>query len=227
MQGLKPANQLRAVVLDMDGVLVDSEIHWKRVESKFLGGLVPGWGAEDQQSIIGMSAYDVHARLVANYSVTLSRDDFLNYYGGLSQQIYGVESSLISGALEFIEMIHKHGLPLGVASSSPHAWIDIVLDRFELRRFFSSVVSSDDFQGKGKPAPDIYLRSAELLGVEAEHCFAVEDTSKGIASAKAARMKCAGLLNGFNSGTDLTAADFVADGFKELEIGAISSLWTT
>ncbi len=206
---------IQAVIFDMDGVLVDSEVHWKKVENEFLGGIVPGWSAEDQRGILGMSAYDVHALLVERYGATLSRQEYVEYYIGMAREIYGEHSRLIAGALQSIESFHRARMPLALASSSPHDWIGIVLDRFELRRFFPVVVSSDDVGGKGKPAPDIYLLTAEKLGVAPEHCAAIEDSTKGIASAKAAGMFCAGFRNGFNDNQSLDEADAVLEKLGE------------
>ena len=202
-----------AVIFDMDGVIVDSELHWKAVEAEFLQGLVGRWGDDDQRGIIGMSLYDIHARLVDNYGLTQTREEFVHFYKDLSKVIYGERSGLIPGFSETIQALVGSGTTIGLASSSPHSWIGMVLDRFALRGHFRAVVSSDDVQGRGKPAPDIYLFAADALGVRPRKCVAIEDSSKGIRSAKAAGMCCFGLRNGHNDDQDLSEADGVLEGF--------------
>ncbi|MFN8388666.1 MAG: HAD family phosphatase [Bdellovibrionota bacterium] len=213
-----------AIIFDMDGVLVNSEVHWKAVESEFLSGLVPGWSDADQSAILGMSAYDVHARLVEKYGLTLSREAYIEYYRGLSQTIYGERSALLPGVSQLVRSLHERGTLLALASSSPHSWIDIVLERFDLRRCFRAIVSSDDLGGKGKPAPDIYLKAAERLGVNPIRCVAIEDTRKGLQSAQAAGMRTIGVLNGFNHPADVAAAGIVLQGFEEMTVDRLLEL---
>jgi HAD superfamily hydrolase (TIGR01509 family) len=209
---------MTAVVFDMDGVLVDSELHWIQVESKFLRELIPEWDDFAQESIKGMSAFDVHALLACDYGLSISHAEFIGYYQSLAAQIYGEQSSMIPGALDLLRRVSSQNLPTALASSSPHAWINIVVERFELEPFFQAVVSSDDVGGKGKPAPDIYLYASRLLGVNPAACLAVEDSAKGVRSAKAAGMKCIGFRNGFNERQDLTEADAVVDDFAALTV---------
>ncbi len=204
---------MSAVIFDMDGVIVDSELHWKSVEAEFLQGLVGRWEDSDQRGIIGMSLYDIHLRLVEHYGLELSKEQFVEFYKDLSGVIYGERVSLIPGFLETIQSLAAAGTRIGLASSSPHSWIAMVLDRFDLRKHFNAVVSSDDVEGRGKPAPDIYLFAANAVGAAPTRCVAIEDSSKGIKSAKAAGMKCFGLRNGHNDDQDLSAADFILDGF--------------
>ena len=209
--------EIQAIIFDMDGVLVDSQLRWLEVQNDFLAGLVGTWGEEDQSRIIGMSIDDVHRLLVSEYGATVSRDEMLSYYQGLAGEIYGVKSLLLPGVKELIVQIKAEGFKLAVASSSIKSWIQIVLDRFELGEYFSAVVSSDDVGTKGKPAPDIYLKSCEMLEVSPGAAIAIEDSSKGIESAKAAGMFCLGLNNGFNQDQDLSSADAILNGFLNLQ----------
>ena len=204
------------IVFDMDGVIVDSEVHWKQVEAEFLGGLIPGWSAKDQHSILGMSAYDVHMKLVRDYGVTMSVKEYFDYYNALSKKIYGERSALIPGSTELIHALHVREVPLALCSSSPREWIDIVLDRFSLRELFRVVVSASDVKGRGKPAPDIYLHTLKQLGSPAESTAAIEDSQKGVQSAKSAGLTCFGFRNGFNGDQDLSAADAIVEGFSGL-----------
>src|SRR5262249_49350602 len=109
----------RAVIFDMDGVLVDSEVHWRAVVHDFLSGLVPGWSERDQQGILGMSLYDVHRLLVEKYGVTKTREEYVDYYRDIAQLVYGERASLLPGASAAIKSQFFAGVPLGLASSSP------------------------------------------------------------------------------------------------------------
>jgi HAD superfamily hydrolase (TIGR01509 family) len=215
---------MKAVIFDMDGVLVDSEQHWVHVETEFLQGFVPGWTDRMQKSILGMSAFDVHRLLVEKHAVSISSDEFLERYQDLANDIYGVKSSLIEGTIDLAGRLKESGLPLAIASSSPRAWVSIVVERFTLDRFFSATSCSDDVGGKGKPAPDVYLHAAEQLKVEPKHCIAIEDTSKGLSSARAAGMATIALRNGFNDEQDLSQADLLVSTLAETSLAQLNEL---
>ena len=92
----------------------------------------------------------------------------------------------------------------------------MVMDKFSLWGAFDVVVSAEEVNGNGKPAPDIYLYTAQQLGVGPGDCVVIEDSKNGVLSARSAGMFCIGLRNGFNEEQDLSAADVVVEGFEEL-----------
>lgn len=200
------------VIFDMDGVLVDSEIHWKQIQSEFLRGLIPTWSEQDQIQLIGLSAHDVYKRLVDVYQIKLTVEQYFDYYKSISHEIYGVRSALLPGVKEVLNNLADYNL--GLASSSPHAWINIVLDRFELRKYFKSIVSADDVGGVGKPDPRVYKYALSQLG--AENAVAVEDSEKGVQSAISAGLKCIAIRNGFNDHQDLSLAHQIVYSLLEI-----------
>ncbi len=206
----------------MDGVLVDSELHWRKVSSEFLAQLIPSWGPEEQRSILGKSVTEVHRFLQLEYQLNLSFDKFLAQYQGLSAEIYGTHCHLIPGAAELIERLSD--MPLALVSSAPRTWMQLVVDRFDLGDYFSVTVGAEDVEQRSKPLPDCYLLAAELLTLRPEDCVAIEDTMKGVQSAKAAKMKCIGFRNGFNAHQDLSDADAETDTFERIEKSFLKQL---
>ena len=211
----------QAVIFDMDGVIVDSELHWKSLEGFFLQSLVQGWDAEAQSKIIGISVHDLYKMLVQEYGLHKSEDEFLALYDDMAREIYNERVSLLPGFLELFHTLQETGLPLALASSSPQSWIDMVLDRFDLRGAFHVIVSADQLEGEGKPSPAIYLLTARKLGVLPGRCVVIEDSMNGVISAKRAGMYCIGLRNGFNEEQDISAADIVVEGFSSLPISLL------
>lgn len=206
---------METIIFDMDGVIIDSEIHWKKIQSDFLKGLIPTWSPQDQKQLIGLSAHDVYKRLVDKYNLELSKEEYFYYYKDISNQIYGISTNLIPGVLEALNFLK--GKNIGLASSAPHEWIDIVLDRFQIRGCFKQVVSSDDVNGIGKPDPGIYELAVKKLEANKENTCAIEDSEKGVLSAKTAGIRCIAFRNGFNQHQDLSKADYEISSFKELE----------
>ena len=200
----------------MDGVIVDSEIHWKTVEGYFLQSVIPTWSSSDQDKIIGIGVHDLYTLLTHEYGLQKTEEQFLELYQEMADEIYGQKVSLIAGFSDLLATLKKHDIPVALASSSPRSWIDIMLDRFGLRAAFKVVVSADELNGEGKPSPAIYLLTAKRLGASPAACIAIEDSKNGVLSAKNAGMFCIGLRNGFNEEQDLTRADMIIHHFDEL-----------
>ena len=196
-----------AVVFDMDGVIVDSEYHWRQVEGNFLRNLIPTWSAEDQSKILGVSIYEVHKMLTKEYGLILSREDYIGHYESLAGELYGNRVQLLPGFLEVFSELRRRKVPCGVASSSPKAWIEIVINRFELSPELACYVSADDVGGVGKPDPAIYRFAAQQIGLDPRRCVAIEDSDKGLTSAHSAGMRTIGLRNGMNSEQTFVDAD--------------------
>ena len=207
-----------AVIFDMDGVIVDSEIHWKTTEGFFLQSLIPTWSEHDQDRIIGLGVLDLYALLTNTYHLQKTKEQFLEIYQEMANEIYGQKVSLIEGFETLLNALNSKNIPVALASSSPTSWIDIMLDRFSLRDSFKVVVSADELAGQGKPSPAIYLLTAARLGIRPNRCIAVEDSKNGVLSAKNAEMYCVGFRNGFNDEQDLSRADVIIHHFAEFDV---------
>ncbi len=132
-----------AVIFDMDGVIVDSEIHWKTTEGYFLQSLIPTWSVNDQDRIIGLGVLDLYALLANTYHLQKTKEQFLEIYQEMANEIYGQKVSLMEGFTDLLSALNSKNIPVALASSSPASWINIMLDRFSLRDSFKVVVSSD------------------------------------------------------------------------------------
>jgi HAD superfamily hydrolase (TIGR01509 family) len=212
------------VIFDMDGVIVDSEIHWKTLEGYFLQSLIPTWSSTDQDKIIGLGVHDLYTLLIGQYGLQKTREQFLELYQKMANEIYGQKVSLIVGFSELLSTLNKNNILVALASSSPRSWINIMLRRFGLQASFKVVVSADELEGEGKPSPAIYLLTAQRLGVSPTSCIAIEDSKNGVLSAKNAGMFCIGFRNGFNEEQDLSEADMIIHGFAELQWQTLQQL---
>jgi len=210
----------------MDGVIVDSEIHWKKLEEYFLQSLIPTWTSADQDKIIGLGVHDLYTLLISQYGLQKTKQQFLELYQEMANKIYGQKVSLIAGFSDLLTTLNKNNIPVALASSSPRSWINIMLRRFGLQASFRVVVSADELEGEGKPSPAIYLLTAQRLGVSPTSCIAIEDSKNGVLSAKNAGMFCIGFRNGFNEEQDLSKADMIIHGFAELEWQTLQQLLT-
>jgi len=206
---------MKAVIFDMDGVIIDSEKHWKKAELTFFGKLLPRWTKKDQQKIIGINVHETYRILANDYGLTLTHQEFIQRVNGIALEVYRNKCNLIDGFLNLIKKIKKADAKIALASSSLNDWINTALKRFELRPFFDVIVSAEDISAPGKPKPDIYLHTAKKLGVKPAECMVIEDSHHGVMAAKSAGMMCVGLRNGFNDAQDLSPADIQIKGFTK------------
>jgi mannitol-1-/sugar-/sorbitol-6-/2-deoxyglucose-6-phosphatase len=182
---------IKAVIFDMDGVLIDSEPFWKIAEiSSFNSVGVPLTG-EMCETTVGMRIQEVTRYWFSKYTWDLKEKSF----NELEDEIINGVISLIKsegipseGVSEILDYITSKRLPMAIASSSSLKIINAVVDKFEIRKFFE-VIHSAEIEKFGKPHPAIYLNTAKSLGIEPVFCLAIEDSFNGLQSAKDARMK--------------------------------------
>jgi HAD superfamily hydrolase (TIGR01509 family) len=207
----------KALLCDLDGTLIDSERIWHEQSVDFYRSMILAFDPIDQKSLAGKSMKGSHAFLQEHYGLDLSYEDFLQRNHDMAIEKIYKKCELLPGVRDFLER-HTGKIPMAIASSSPHLWIDVVLERLDLAQYFQAVVSADDVEGRGKPLPDIFLLAALELGAEPVDCLVLEDTDNGVRAAKAARMEVWAIRNGFNDVQGLAEADKIFMGFEGLEV---------
>ncbi|WP_340685796.1 HAD family phosphatase [Amycolatopsis coloradensis] len=175
---------MEAVIFDLDGVLVDSEKMWDEVRRAVVHEFHGTWREESTRAMQGMSTPEWAAYLAHDLGVQLRPGDVAQVVIDRMARRYAEKPPIIPGAPEVVREVAKHW-PVAIASSSPPLLIKAFLDITRLP--VPTAVSSEQV-GAGKPAPDVYLKAAELLGAEPKNCAAVEDTTNGLRAALAAGM---------------------------------------
>jgi HAD superfamily hydrolase (TIGR01509 family) len=171
-----------AVVLDLDGVLVDSEERWDEARRELVAERGGPWKDDATHAMLGMRSAYVRDEL----GVDLPAERINAAVVDRLVAGYRRELPLLPGAVEAVRALGARW-PLGLASSSNAPVIALVLEESGLDAVIRAWVSSEQV-GRGKPAPDVYLEAARRLGVDAARCVAVEDSSNGLRSAAAAGM---------------------------------------
>ena len=210
-----------AVVLDLDGVLIETEEIWDDVRARFVRERGGRYDTEAQRAMMGMSSLEwsryIHDELGVPDAPAAISDEVVRRMAAR----YRDALPLIPGAVEAVERLAARW-PLALASSSNRALIDAVLDAAGLARYFRATVSSEEVP-RGKPHPDVYLEAARRLGVAPARCAAVEDSHSGIRSARAAGMRVVAIPNRAYPPDEeaLAAADVVLRSVRELTPEAI------
>lgn len=172
------------MIFDLDGVLVDSETIWDEVRRAVVDEYHGTWRDEATRAMQGMSTPEWATYLAHELGVHLRPGEVAKVVVERMARRYAENPPIIEGAPDVVREVAKQW-PVAIASSSPPLLIKGFLDVTGLP--VGAAVSSEQV-GAGKPAPDVYLRAAELLGVDPKECAAVEDTTNGLRAALAAEM---------------------------------------
>jgi HAD superfamily hydrolase (TIGR01509 family) len=184
---------MQAVIFDLDGVLIETEETWSRVRGAVVARHGGHWTEQDQRNVMGDNSRQWSAYIKRTWNVPLDEQEIFREVLDTMIASYEQQLEVLPGAAEAVARLRSR-YPLAVASSSPRELIEVALRVAGLRDAFRAVVSSDEV-AQGKPRPDVYLRAAELLGVPAQACAAVEDSTNGIRSAVAAGMATIAIPN--------------------------------
>ncbi len=207
---------IRAIVFDFDGVLADSEpLHLAAYQEIFAALGVILTRDEYYTNLLGYTDEDVFRIVGAQNGWTWNSGQIAALISQKSEtfeRVYASGSVLYPGAAACIERLAA-AFPLGIASGALRHEIESVLTPARLAHHFRFIVGAGDTPNS-KPAPDPYLRAAELHGIPASECVAIEDSRWGIESAKTAGMKCVGITNTYPA-SELTTADRVISSLEE------------
>jgi HAD superfamily hydrolase (TIGR01509 family) len=212
---------IEAVVFDLDGVIVDSEHVWDTAREDLAHERGGRWHENAQRDMMGMSSPEWSRYMHDIIGLSEPPEEISAEVLRRLESIYREELPLIEGAPEAVAWLARRW-PLAVASSSNRPIIDLVLELSGLAPYFRVTVSSEEV-ARGKPAPDVYLEAARLLGSDPSRTTAVEDSRNGILSAKAAGLRVVAIPNSrYPPGEEaLTAANVVLGSIGELTPAAV------
>ncbi|SHE76478.1 HAD family hydrolase [Chryseobacterium sp. OV279] len=214
---------LKAVLFDMDGVIVDTEpLHRKAYFTTFdeLGITV---SEELYTSFTGASTKRVFETLIGKYGLSHTYEDlsvikrahFKDYFDN------DEEFDLIPGVKELIKHYHENGIKLILASSATMVTINMVFEKFGLEQYFSGKISGADLK-ESKPHPEVFLLAAEMAEEPVANCMVIEDSTNGILAANRAEIFCAAYRSPHSKNQDYTLADIVVSDYEELELDKLS-----
>lgn len=180
---------IKAVIFDMDGVIVDSEPEYQRVELELMERFNIPYGVSDLRRFTGVNPILMWREIKEKLpNIELTAEELYVHETNMMRDYYrGDHVRAIKPALKLIRHIYESGYKMGVASSSERENVCWVLERLKISHCFSAVVTNNDVS-RCKPSPDIYCLASKLLGVEPRECVAIEDSAAGVASARAAGM---------------------------------------
>lgn len=186
---------LKAIIFDMDGLLVDSEPVWEEAETTVFLSHGIHMERHVREQLIGLRNDEFIGRLREIYRVSVSAETLQREVIGQMLAIIPHKVKAKGGAREILAYAGEEGIPIAIASSSPVAIIEAIV-KSQGWEAVIPIRCSAETVALGKPAPDVYLKAADLLGIGPEDCLALEDSPNGARAAVAAGMTCYAVPDG-------------------------------
>jgi len=216
---------IKAVIFDMDGVVVNTEPIGYKANGELFKSLNITVPDEVYATFIGSSDKNNMQRLKDMYNLEHTREQLLEekykYYFDVFDKADDLE--LMPGVKTLIEDLHSNGMRLILASSAAKRKIEKVFTRFDLHQFFDEIISGEDFEFS-KPHPAIFEEAVARSGFINEECVIIEDSTNGIEAAKAAGVYCIGYKSGLGLPQDTSKADVVITDFSVLNYNNIREI---
>jgi len=209
---------MKAIIFDMDGVIVDSERFWQQAEQEVFSSL----------GVLVTEELSAETRSMTTEEVARF---WYEKYPWQSEQLQQVEHRVVSRVIELIEkedcaikgvkaFIERHrekGFKIGLATNSPQRIIPVVLNKLGIAHLFDAV-SSAEFEEKGKPHPAVYTTTAQKLNVAPAHCFAIEDSHTGMLAATNAGMTVLAFVNNYETKYSLASYSITDFGSHTIDV---------
>lgn len=215
---------IKALVFDMDGVIIDSEPIHIDLTVQVLRDVGAEPHPDEIYEFIGVRNEEMWTTLISRHGIKESVGQLLE-----RQKAYKIERFFdsrlepIDGIPDLIQKACSLGMKIALATSSPRYFAEHVLKNVGILSYFDALVTADDIS-HSKPDPEIYLKAARALNLEPGMCVAIEDAYLGIQSARGAGMKCIAFKNPHSGEQDTTYANFVVSSIREIELMDLNKL---
>ncbi|MCD6181469.1 MAG: HAD family phosphatase [Candidatus Cloacimonetes bacterium] len=210
----------KAVIFDLDGTLIDSMGVWHRVDGEFLakrGITVPPDLFQNVEG--GNSITEIAQYFKEKFDFQDSPESIIAEWTEMVRKHYMQDVKLKPGAKEFLEMLHRQNIKMGVGTSNSLELANIVLEANGVLSYFETIVAGCS-NLRGKPFPDIFLRVASQLDTSPNNCIVMEDVLVGVQAAHAAEMQVWAIEDA-NSAWEASAireeADFYASDYRQIQ----------
>ena len=213
----------KGILFDMDGVLVDSEPLFHKAVNVMVArcGAAPITEEENNRYLLGTTVEETWVRVKELRGIPQTPAELLAGYNEVVREVLRSDLTARPGVRALIAEAQRRGLPIAVASSSLREWVRLKLEVIGLADAFPVALGGDDVE-QGKPAPDIYIKAAGLLGLAAAECVAIEDSPIGLAAAAASGAYTVCTLTDSTRHLDLSAADVIIESLEDFDYGLLA-----
>lgn len=222
------SSQFKAVIFDLDGLLIDSEALWTEARNTAIKPFGASITAEFKKNIMGRDYEDGLQYIIDHFNLALTIDEFEKEEKAALEKIYQKRLKFMPGAEELLQEIGKTEIKKAITTGSDRRLLNLVKKVLQIGQF--DVEITNDQIENGKPAPDIFLKAAENLSVGFQNCLVLEDSKFGIKGAKAAGMRAVAVVDKrFSNDADFTGEyepDLIVYSLKDLNVDKLKRLFT-
>ena len=211
-------NNIKAVLFDLDGTLVESMSMWGDIDVDYLKKFHLPVPEGLQKAIEGLSMYQTAVYFKENFAIEDSLEDIMDEWNRMAYKKYTTEIPLKPGVRAFLDVLKSKNIPCGIATSNSRILTEAILKSHQVENYFSVMVTGDEITN-GKPDPEVYLEAARKLGVAPEHCLVFEDIPFGIMAGKRAGMTVCAVEDDYSMNDmeeKIRLADFYIKSYEEL-----------
>lgn len=213
---------MKAVIFDMDGVIINSEPLHHKVEREIVEELGGKLSDEEVASFVGTTDYNMWSKIKKKFNFKLSVEELIEMKKERFMKEID-EIQLVPNFMDFMLSLYKKGYLMAIASSNNRKIVDTIVNKFQLYKYMKFIISGEEVK-RSKPDPEIFLTAAKKMNVTPSDCIVIEDATNGVKAAKAAGMKCIGLKNTDTGKQDLSEADLIIENFNELSLDTLKNL---
>ena len=209
---------IKAVIFDMDGTIIDSMWVWHQVDIEFLKKYKRELPADLLKNIEGMSFTETASYFKKRFKLAQGIEDIKNEWVDMVRDYYSSVIEIKKGVKEFLNYLKENNYRIGMATSNFRDLVDVVLKRNNIYEYFESIVTTCEVS-RDKTSPDVFLEAAKRLDVKPANCLVFEDSISGITGARAAGMKVTAIYDEYGacSADELKkAADNFIEDFESL-----------
>jgi len=214
---------IKAVIFDLDGVLIDSEKLKAEAWEKILEGYGIRNAGEWYKNNIGTTRINLCKKIIEKFSLPVTPEEFaekkIKTYSGIIQD----RTEPIADAVDFLKLI-RDKFKIGLAAATNLKILEKQLKKIGIYDYFDVITSGEDEVKNNKPNPEIYIITAKKLGVRPDECVAIEDSYTGVESAKNAGMRCVAVPNDYTKKQDFSKADIIVRSLSEFSVEQIHNL---
>ncbi|MHA7844322.1 MAG: HAD family hydrolase [Winogradskyella sp.] len=215
---------LKAVLFDMDGVIVDTEPLHRKAYHHMFDDVNITVNEDLYASFTGQSTINICKRLVDHFNLNEAPEDLVSLKRKHYKHVFDNDHlDLIEGVLDRIQDYYNNNVTLVVASSASMQGINQIFERFDLNKYFTAKFSGADLK-KSKPHPEIFLKAAASTGFNISECLVIEDSTNGIKAAHSAGIYCVGFKSPHSSHQDYSLANKIITDFKEVAYEKVVNL---
>lgn len=217
---------LKAVLFDMDGVIVDTEPLHKQAYFLMFDKVNIQVSQELYNSYTGQSTLEICKDLVAKFNLTIQATELVNYKRAFFKELFFSDDNdleLLTGVLDLIKNYYQNGVTLVLASSASMVTIDNVFNKFDLNKYFKGKISGADLKAS-KPHPEIFLKAADIAGFDKKECLVIEDSTNGIRAAYDGGIYCVAYKSEHSKEQDYSLAQKVIANYNDIKYDLVKDV---